>query len=88
VEQHSFSAMGQTYVRYVFSRGEGLPKHQHDVDHLTIVAAGKIKASTDARQIERGPTDSPILFRANRAHEIEALEDDTVILNVFETTHG
>jgi quercetin dioxygenase-like cupin family protein len=88
VEQHSFSAMGQTYIRYVFSTGEGLPKHIHDVDHLTIVASGKIKASTDTKEVERTPQDPPILFRASRFHEIIALEDNTVVLNVFEGGHG
>lgn len=83
MQQHSFSAMGQTYVRYVFASGEGLPKHIHDVDHLTIVAAGKIKVFTDTREVERTPQDPPILFRASRFHEIVALQDDTVVLNVF-----
>lgn len=83
MDQQAFTALGQSFVRYVCARGEGLPRHQHDVDHLTIVAAGRILARTDDRTVERGPTDPPILFRAHRAHEIEALEDDTVVLNVF-----
>ncbi len=83
MDQRAFSALGQSFVRYVCARGEGLPRHQHDVDHLTIVAAGRVVARTDERVLERGPADPPILFRANRAHEIEALEDGTVVLNVF-----
>jgi len=83
VDQQAFAALGQSFVRYVCARGESLPRHQHDVDHLTIVAAGRVVARTDARVLERGPADPPILFRANRYHEIEALEDGTVILNVF-----
>ncbi len=83
MEQQAFSALGQSFVRYVCARGEGLPRHQHDVDHLTIVAAGRVVARTDDRVVERGPLDAPILFRAGRAHEIEALEDGTVMLNVF-----
>lgn len=83
MEQQAFAALGQTFVRYACARGEGLPRHQHDVDHLTIVAAGRIVARTDERTLERGPGDPPILFRAHRAHELEALEDGTVILNVF-----
>lgn len=83
MDQQAFAALGQSFVRYVCARGEGLPRHQHDVDHLTIVAAGRVVARTDERVLERGTADPPILFRANRAHEIEALEDGTVILNVF-----
>jgi quercetin dioxygenase-like cupin family protein len=86
VEQRAFSGLGQSFVRYVCARGEGLPRHQHDVDHLTIVAAGRIVARTDERSLERGPDDAPIIFRAGRFHEIEALEDGTVVLNVFSGT--
>jgi len=80
--------MGQTYVRYVFGKGEGLPKHIHDVDHLTIVAAGSIKAVSDTRELERTPQDPPILFRASKYHEIVALEDNTIVLNVFGGGNG
>ncbi len=86
MQQHAFSALGQSFVRYVCARGESLPRHQHDVDHLTIIAAGRVIARTDERAIECGPADHPILFRANRAHEIEALEDGTVFINVFAGT--
>ena len=83
MDLHQFSAMGMRIDRYTFARGEGLPRHQHDEDHLTIVATGRIVARTDARSLEVGPTDKPILFRAGRAHEINALEDGTIVLNIF-----
>jgi quercetin dioxygenase-like cupin family protein len=83
MEQRAFTGLGCSFQRYVLARGEGLAMHQHDVDHLTIVAAGRIIARNDERVVERGPADAPILFRANRAHEIEAIEDGTVVLNVF-----
>lgn len=83
MEQHAFTALGQSFVRYSCARGEGLPRHQHDVDHLTIVAAGRIVATTDERRIECTASDPPILFRAGRAHAVEAAEDGTVFINVF-----
>jgi quercetin dioxygenase-like cupin family protein len=83
VEQRVFAGLGCSFQRYDLARGEGLPVHQHDVDHLTVVAAGRIVARTDTRTLEVGPNDKPILFRAGRAHEIEALEDGTVVLNIF-----
>lgn len=83
MDQHLFEALGQSFVRYIFEKGEGLPRHQHNVDHLTIVAAGRVVARTDDRVLERGPSDAPILFRAGRSHEVFALENETVILNVF-----
>jgi hypothetical protein len=83
MNQHIFSAFGQTYVRYVFNVNEGLSMHMHDVDHLTIVASGRIIATTDSRSVEKSPNDTPILFKAHRRHEIKALEKNTVIINVF-----
>lgn len=83
MDLHQLSAMGMRIDRYTFARGEGLPRHQHDEDHLTIVATGRIVAHTDSRSLEAGPTDKPILFRSGRAHEIKALEDGTVVLNIF-----
>lgn len=75
--------MGMRIDRYVFARGEGLAPHQHEEDHLTIVASGRIVARSGDREVERGALDAPILFRANRTHGIEALEDNTVVLNIF-----
>lgn len=83
MDLHQLSAMGMRIDRYTFARGEGLPRHQHDEDHLTVVATGRIVARTDTRTLEVGPSDKPILFRAGRAHEIEALEDGTIVLNIF-----
>ena len=78
-----FSALGSRFDRYEFAAGEGLPAHQHDEDHLTLVVSGRIVARSGGKEIERGPDDTPILFRAGRMHEIVALDNDTVVLNVF-----
>jgi quercetin dioxygenase-like cupin family protein len=83
VEHRVFSGLGCFFQRYDLARGEVIARHNHEVDHLTIVAAGRAIARTDERSLERGPADAPILFRAGRFHEIEALEDGTVVLNVF-----
>lgn len=83
MDLHQFTAMGVRIDRYVFARGEGLKPHQHDEDHLTVVGAGSILARSGDREVERGPLDTPILFRAERTHSIEALEDGTVVLNIF-----
>jgi quercetin dioxygenase-like cupin family protein len=86
VQTRVFSGIGCTFQRYALMRGERIDRHQHDVDHLTIIAAGRAVARTDERSLERGPDDAPIIFRAGRFHEIEALEDGTVVLNVFSGT--
>lgn len=81
--QRQATAMGLRIDRYVFARGEGLSPHQHNEDHLTIVTSGKILARNQDREIERSPNDAPILFRSGREHSIEAIEDETTILNIF-----
>ena len=83
MQLHRSEAMGMRIDRYVFARGEGLVPHQHDEDHLTIVASGRIVARSGDREVERNALDTPILFRAGRTHSIEAVEDDTVVLNIF-----
>ncbi len=83
MDVHTFGALGCAFQRYSLAAGETIDRHQHEVDHLTIVASGRIVATTDDRSVERGPLDPPVLFRANRYHDIQAIEDGTVVLNVF-----
>lgn len=80
---HAFHALGSDFVRYDFATGEGLPRHNQNVDHLMIVLAGRVRVTTDDAQRDFGPTDQPVLFRAPKFHAIEALEPAS-ILNVFE----
>lgn len=83
MDTHAFEAMGSSFVRYECARGEMLPRHTHEEDHLTVIAAGSLVVRTDDKVVTRGPKDAPILFRAGRYHEIEAVEDGTVFLNIF-----
>jgi quercetin dioxygenase-like cupin family protein len=83
VNTHAFHALGSDFVRYDFATGEGLPRHNHNVDQLMIVLAGRVRVTTDDAQRDFGPTDQPVLFRAPKFHAIEALEPAS-ILNVFE----
>jgi quercetin dioxygenase-like cupin family protein len=83
MNERSFNALGSDFVRYEFAAGEGLPRHNHAVDHLMIVLTGRVLVTTDEVQREFGPSDQPVLFRAPKFHAIEALEP-TSILNVFQ----
>jgi quercetin dioxygenase-like cupin family protein len=64
--------------------GDVVPKHVHaeDKDHATIVAKGRIKASSHDWEVEAGPGDL-INFRPHEPHEIVALEDNTRIFQVL-----
>ena len=69
--------------------GDVLPKHNHDENsvHITIVARGKIKASS--HDWEREAIAGQIVdFRAGEPHEILALEDNTRIINIVKKYNG
>lgn len=51
--------------------------HTHQHDHLTLLAAGKLRVTVDGRVTEfTAPT--MIYIRADKNHELVALEDNTV----------
>ena len=63
--------------------GEGLPRHEHLFSHATMCHAGSIKVSNERRSIVMTKETQPVNLVANEWHEIEALEDGTVFVNVF-----
>lgn len=68
---------------YHANKGEGLPKHDHMYSHLTMCHAGSIKVSNERRSLVMTKDTQPVNLVANEWHEIEALEDGTVFVNVF-----
>lgn len=63
--------------------GEGLPKHDHIYAHAVYVAAGKIIIRKSGVEKIADKRTQPINLTAGEWHEIEALEDGTVFINVF-----
>ena len=74
---------GTTLNVYHANKGEGLPKHDHTFSHLTMCHAGSIKVSNERRSLVMTKDTQPVNLVANEWHEIEALEDGTVFVNVF-----
>lgn len=74
---------GTTLNVYHANKGEGLPKHSHVFSHLTMCHAGSIKVSNERRSLVMTKDTQPVNLVANEWHEIEALEDGTVFVNVF-----
>jgi quercetin dioxygenase-like cupin family protein len=68
---------------YHADKGEGLPRHEHVFSHLTMCHAGSIKVSNERRSLVMTKDTQPVNLVANEWHEIEALEDRTVFVNVF-----
>jgi quercetin dioxygenase-like cupin family protein len=68
---------------YHANKGEGLPKHEHVYSHLTLCHAGSIIVRKEGRSLTMTKDTQPVNLTANEWHEIEALEDGTVFVNVF-----
>ena len=68
---------------YHANTGEGLPRHEHAYAHLTMCHAGLVKVSNERRSLVMNKDTQPVDLKAGEWHEIEALEDGTVFVNVF-----
>jgi hypothetical protein len=68
---------------YHANKGEGLPKHEHMFAHLTMCHAGSCVVRKEGKEVVVTKDTQPINLVAAEWHEIEALEDGTVFVNVF-----
>lgn len=74
---------GATLRVYHADKGQGLPRHEHEYSHLTMVHAGKLVARKEGKELVMTKQTQPVNLLANEWHELEALEDGTVFVNVF-----
>lgn len=65
------------------NKGEGLPRHEHTFEHLTMCHAGSCVIRKEGIEKLVDKNTQPINLKAAEWHEIEALEDGTVFVNVF-----
>lgn len=81
--KHQVTYDGATVNVYHANKGEGLPRHEHTYSHLTMCHAGSciIRKESIEKIIDKNT--QPINLKAAEWHEIEALEDGTVFVNVF-----
>ena len=80
---HNFTYDSAQLNVYHANKGEGLPKHSHTFSHATMCNAGSCKISLEGRNYTINKDSQPLNLPANEWHEIEALEDGTVFVNVF-----
>jgi len=83
IPRHQVNYDGATVNVYHANKGEGLPRHEHVYAHLTMCHAGKLIVRKEHRQMVMTKDTQPVNLVANEWHEIEALEDGTVFVNVF-----
>ena len=65
--------------------GEGLPRHEHNFNHLTICHSGSCVVRKEKGEKIINKNSVPLNLVDNEWHEIEALEDNTIFVNVFST---
>jgi len=80
---HSFTYDGAQLNVYHANKGEGLPKHEHIYSHATVCHSGSCLVSLEGRSYTIDKNSTPLNLPAGEWHEIEALEDGTVFVNVF-----
>ena len=81
--KHSFTYDGAQLNIYHADKGQGLPKHEHGFSHATVCHAGSCLVSLEGRRYTINKDSQPLNLPASEWHEIEALEDGTVFVNVF-----
>ena len=81
--KHQFTYDGASINVYHADKGQGLPKHQHVYSHAIICNSGSCLVSLEGRSYTIDKNSQPLNLPANEWHEIEALEDETVFVNVF-----
>ena len=80
---HQVTYDGAVLNVYHANKGEGLPRHEHAYAHLTMCHSGSciIRKENIEKIVDKNT--QPINLKEAEWHEIEALEDGTVFVNVF-----
>jgi quercetin dioxygenase-like cupin family protein len=77
-----FVYRGIRVYEFFANKGEGAPKHEHQFSHSTMCIAGSIVVRKEDKEITLTPDNGPVLLPAKEWHEIEALEDNTIFMNM------
>jgi quercetin dioxygenase-like cupin family protein len=80
---HSVTYDGAVLNVFYANKGQGLPRHEHAYSHLTMCHAGSCAVRKEGKQVIMTKETQPVNLLADGWHEIEALEDGTIFVNVF-----
>ena len=78
----SFVYRGVRFSEFLANKGEGLPKHEHTYSHGTVCIAGSCAIRKENLELVLTPKQNAVVLSANDWHEIEALEDNTIFVNM------
>ena len=81
--KHQVTYDGTTLNVFHANKGEGLSRHEHVYAHLTVCHSGSCVIRKEGIEKVIDKYTQPINLKAAEWHEIEALEDETVFVNVF-----
>jgi len=81
--KHSFTYGGSHINIYHANKGEGISMHNHKYSHATACLHGSCKYTSNNQVLIADKNTTPVNLGAGSNHEIEALEDGTVFMNVF-----
>ena len=81
--KHMFTYDGAQLNVYHADKGQGLPSHSHSYAHATVCHNGSCLVSLEGRSYTIDKNSKPLNLPAGEWHEIKALEDETVFVNVF-----
>jgi quercetin dioxygenase-like cupin family protein len=81
--RHHFTYGGSAISVYHVGAGEGLPRHEHSHAHATICVSGSCVIRKANRELIMTKETQPVNLLPNEWHEIEALQDETVFINVI-----
>jgi hypothetical protein len=81
--KYSFIYEGVTTNIYHANKGEGLPKHEHLYSHATMCHSGSCIVRKENKEFVINKEHTPVNLKEKEWHEIEALEDNTVFVNIF-----
>jgi quercetin dioxygenase-like cupin family protein len=81
--KHQLTYDGANLLVFHANKGEGLQRHEHPYSHLTMCHSGSCVIRKEGIEKVIDKYTQPINLKANEWHEIEALEDETVFVNVF-----
>lgn len=85
---HSFTYDGAVVNVFHVNKGEGLPRHEHIYAHASFCTAGSVIIRKENKELVMDKTTQPVNLKAAEWHEIEALEDNTVFVNIFADIHN
>jgi quercetin dioxygenase-like cupin family protein len=80
---HQVTYDGANLNVYHANKGQGLARHEHSYAHLTVCHSGSCIIRKEGIEKIVDKNTQPVNLKANEWHEIEALEDGTVFVNIF-----